>query len=140
MRSGRSLRSAFLLGCNFLTPPRVGSNGLFSKEAGTRGEFYKLSGRKERSPARPRRLSESGRPPVFLMMSLPSLTETHCMIILQIKKKPQSPTFFSPLDNPPTPPPLPIHHPAAYPPSPSSYLSALSYTSTPPWYIYLQTT
>lgn len=61
------------------------------------GKLYKLSGRKEGSMVEPQQLSEPERPWVSLMISLPSQTETHWMIMLQIGQE----TLF---------PSIPLHH------------------------------
>lgn len=117
---------------NFLTPPHEGSNGLFPKQTQNRGKLYKLNGRMEGSVAEPRQLREPRRPRVSLIMSLPSQTETHWMIMLQIEHKslslflskplhlhPSLPTIyhvdalpFPPPFRPPAPPPFhlsPLH-------------------------------
>lgn len=80
--------------------------GSLQKRVGTEGELYKLSGRKEGSVAEPRWLGEPGRPWVSLMMSSPSQTETHWMIMLQDGQKAFRLAFsiFTPPPQPHTPP------------------------------------
>lgn len=98
------------------------------------GKLYKLSGRKGGSVVETRRLGEPRRPWVSLMMSLPSQTETHWMIMLQIGQKTLSMpfSFYTPALQPQNPPTPTIHHPAASLftfHSPPLHLSPLRYTS-----------